>query len=87
MNKKEMAKILAPKEQTQEEIGHMLNASKEINNLIQNDNINDKIEMFKQIMRNICIIPNMSRLKMKISWKKITLEMRKKNCGKNRYSA
>ena len=47
MNKKEMAKIQAQKEQTQEEIGHMLNASKEINNLIQNDNINDKIEMFK----------------------------------------
>ena len=35
------------KEQTQEEINHMLVASKEIDNLIQNDNINDKIDMFK----------------------------------------
>ena len=47
MNKKELAKIYAQKEQTQEEIGHMLNASIEINNLIQNENINDKIDMFK----------------------------------------
>lgn len=47
LNKKEMQKINAQKEQTQEEINHMLNASKEINNLIRNENINDKIEMFK----------------------------------------
>ena len=47
LNKKEMMKINAQKEQTQEEINHMLNASKEINDLIRNENINDKIEMFK----------------------------------------
>ena len=47
LNKKEMQKINAQKEQTQEEICHMLVASNEINNLIQNDNINDKIDMFK----------------------------------------
>ena len=47
LNKKEMQKINAQKEQTQEEINYMLNASKEINNFIKNENINDKIEMFK----------------------------------------
>lgn len=47
LNKKEMQKLNQQKEQTQEEINHMLVASKEIDNLIQNDNINDKIDMFK----------------------------------------
>ena len=42
-----MQKLNQQKEQTQEEINHMLVASKEIDNLIQNDNINDKIDMFK----------------------------------------
>ena len=47
LNKKEMQKLSAQKEQTQEEIHHMLDASKEIDNLIQNENINNKIDMFK----------------------------------------
>ena len=47
LNKKEMQKLNAQKEQTQEEIHHMLDASKEIDNLIQNENINNKIDMFK----------------------------------------
>ena len=47
LNKKEMQRLNAQKEQTQEEINHMLVASKEIGNLIQNDNINNKIDMFK----------------------------------------
>lgn len=47
INKKEMQKLNSQKEQTQEEIGHMLVASNEINNLIENDKINDKIDMFK----------------------------------------
>ena len=47
LNKKEKQKLNQQKEQTQEEISHMLVATKEIDNLIQNDNINDKIDMFK----------------------------------------
>ena len=57
LNKKEMQKINAQKEQTQEEIKHMLVASKEINNLIQNDNINDKIDMFKTDYAKVMYYP------------------------------
>ena len=47
LNKKEKQKINAQKEQAKEEIRHMLRASDEIKNLLQNENINDKIELFK----------------------------------------
>ena len=57
LNKKEMQKINAQKEQTQEEIKHMLVASNEINNLIQNDNINDKIDMFKTDYAKVMYYP------------------------------
>ena len=46
-NRKELQKLNMLKEQTLEEMYTMLDASKEINNLIQKDNINDKVEMFK----------------------------------------
>jgi hypothetical protein len=46
-NKKELNKLNAQKEQTKEEINHMLIASKEIDNFIQDENINNKIDMFK----------------------------------------
>ena len=47
LNKKEYQKLLMQKEQTKEEINYMIKASKEIDNLIQNEKINDKIDMFK----------------------------------------
>ena len=46
-NKKELNKLNAQKEQTEEEINHMLIASKEIDDFIQDENINNKIDMFK----------------------------------------
>ena len=46
-NKKELSKLNAQKEQTKEEMNHMLIASKEIDNFIQDNNINNKIDMFK----------------------------------------
>ena len=46
-NKKELSKLNAQKEQTKEEINHMLIASKEIDNFIQDENISNKIDMFK----------------------------------------
>ena len=46
-NKKVLNKLNAMKEQTKEEINHMLDASKEIDNFIQNENINNKIDMYK----------------------------------------
>ena len=46
-NKKELNKLNAQKEQTKEEINHILIASKEIDNFIQDENIKNKIDMFK----------------------------------------
>jgi len=46
-NKKELIKLNAQKEQAKEEINHMIDASKEIDNFIQNENINNKIDMYK----------------------------------------
>ena len=47
LNKKEQQKMNALKEIHQEEINHMLSASEKIDNLLQNDNINNKIDLFK----------------------------------------
>ena len=47
LNKKEQQKMNALKEVHQEEINHMLIASEKIDNLLQNDNINNKIDLFK----------------------------------------
>ena len=47
INKKEEKKLNQQKDLTKEQIDHMLIASKEIDNLIQNDNINEKIDLFK----------------------------------------
>ena len=58
LNKKEIQKLNIQKEQAQEEIKHMLVASKEINNLIENDNINDKIDMFKTDYAKVMYYPN-----------------------------
>ena len=46
-NKKEMNKINALKEQSKEEMNHMLDASNEISNFIEDKNISNKIDMFK----------------------------------------
>ena len=46
-NKKELNKLNAQKEQTKEEMNHMLIASKEIDHFIQDENISNKIDMFK----------------------------------------
>ena len=46
-NKKELSKLKEQKEQSKEVMNHMLIASKEIDNFIQDDNINNKIDMFK----------------------------------------
>lgn len=46
-NQKETNKLNAQREQNKEELNHMLIASKEIDNFIQNKNINNKIDMFK----------------------------------------
>ena len=46
-NKKELIKLNALKEQAKEEINHMIDASKEIDNFLQNENINNKIDMYK----------------------------------------
>ena len=45
--KKEIARIKAQREMSRDEMRQMIDATKEINNLIQKDNINDKIDMFK----------------------------------------
>ena len=46
-NKKEMNKINALKEQSKEEMNHMLDASNEISNFIEDKNSSNKIDMFK----------------------------------------
>jgi hypothetical protein len=46
-NKKELNKLNVQKEQSKEEMNHMLVASKEIDNFLQDDNINNKIDMFQ----------------------------------------
>ena len=46
-NKKELNKLNQQKEQSKEEMNHMLVASKEIDNFLQDDNINNKIDMFQ----------------------------------------
>ena len=46
-NKKELNKLNQQKEQSKEEMNHMLIASKEIDNFLQDDNINNKIDMFQ----------------------------------------
>ena len=46
-SKKELSKLKEQKEQSKEEMNHMLIASKEIDNFIQDENINNKIDMFK----------------------------------------
>ena len=46
-NKKELNKLNLQKEQSKEEMNHMLVASKEIGNFLQDNNINNKIDMFQ----------------------------------------
>ena len=60
INKKEEKKISQQKELTKEQIRHMLIASKEIDNLIQNDNINDKIDLFKTDYAKLMYYPRLN---------------------------
>jgi hypothetical protein len=60
LNKKEEKKINQQKELTKEQIGHMLIASKEIDNLLQNDNINDKIDLFKTDYAKLMYYPRLN---------------------------
>ena len=60
INKKDEKKISQQKELTKEQIRHMLIASKEIDNLIQNDNINDKIDLFKTDYAKLMYYPRLN---------------------------
>ena len=60
LNKKEEKKINQQKELTKEQIHHMLIASKEIDNLLQNENINDKIDLFKTDYAKLMYYPRIN---------------------------
>ena len=60
INKKEEKKINQQKDLTKEQIRHMLIASKEIDNFIQSDNINDKIDLFKTDYAKLMYYPRLN---------------------------